>query len=81
LSAPETVRVELTPEQREVIHRLSGQHVEAIELEREEHGTPESPPRLRWRLSAASGIPRQAWTMIAEELAPPASSSEETKSG
>jgi hypothetical protein len=81
LSDPETVRIELTPEQREVIHRLSGQHIDAIELERAELSPLESPPQLRWRLSAASGIPRQAWTMIADELAPPPSPSDETKSG
>ena len=69
----EPVRLVLTPEQREVVRRLSGQHVEALELEPEpkaeaEAGRPTDPPkqpggvvRFRWRLSAATGIPRQAW--------------------
>jgi hypothetical protein len=67
----EPVRIVLTPEQREVVRRLSGQHVEALELEPEpelEPARPTDPPkqpggvlRFRWRLSAATGIPRQAW--------------------
>jgi hypothetical protein len=63
----EPVRIVLTPEQREVVRRLSGQHVEALELE-PEPARPTDPPkqpggvlRFRWRLSAATGIPRQAW--------------------
>ncbi len=59
------VRIVLTPEQREVVKRLSGQHVEAIELSAD--GTEAKTPaqggvlRFLWRLSAATGIPRQAW--------------------
>jgi hypothetical protein len=65
------IRIVLTQEQREVVRRLSGQFVEAIEL------TPDEPAagkdvaedqkqqsgtvKFRWRLSAATGIPRQAW--------------------
>jgi hypothetical protein len=62
------VRIVLTPEQREIVHRLSGQHVDAIELE--SHGPEEATGqlRLRWRLSAASGIPRQAW--MTDDAAP-----------
>ena len=61
------VRIVLTPEQREVVRRLSGQHVEAIELEPEAAEAEEPAKkdrgmlRFRWRLSAATGIPRQAW--------------------
>ena len=66
----EPVRLVLTPEQREIVRRLSGQHVEAIELEPETPAKDEAPTneppkkgvlRLLWRLSAATGIPRQAW--------------------
>jgi hypothetical protein len=64
------VRLVLTPEQREVVRRLSGQHVEAIELapEKPEASAPgtSGPLRFLWRLSQATGIPRQAW-MTAEE--------------
>ncbi len=65
----EPVRIVLTPEQREVVRRLSGQHVEALELEPDPEPAPATDPnkkpggvlRFRWRLSAATGIPRQAW--------------------
>ena len=66
----EPVRLVLTPEQREIVRRLSGQHVEAIELEPETPAKDEVPTneppkkgvrRFLWRLSAATGIPRQAW--------------------
>lgn len=66
MSEPEPpVRIVLTPEQREVVKRLSGQHVEAIELASDQPETT-SPPtggplRFLWRLSQATGIPRQAW--------------------
>lgn len=64
------VRIVLTPEQREVVKRLSGQHVEAIELTPEQPDAAEpsrgGPLRFLWRLSQATGIPRQAW-MTAEE--------------
>ena len=61
---PQPIQVPLTPEQQALIQRLSGQHAEALEL------TPEleSPAsgageglRFRWRLSVATGIPRQHW--------------------
>ena len=65
VSDEEPVRIVLTPEQREVVKRLSGQHVEAIELspDEEKNGPDKQggPLRFRWRLSAATGIPRQAW--------------------
>jgi hypothetical protein len=60
MSQDEPVLIVLTPEQREIVRRVSGQHVEAIEL------TPSEPHQdgvlhAHWRLSAASGIPRQQW--------------------
>jgi hypothetical protein len=65
VSNEDPVRIVLTPEQREVVRRLSGQHVEAIELAPEEgkEDTKKEGGALRflWRLSAATGIPRQAW--------------------
>ena len=57
----EQVRIVLTPEQRETIRRLSGQHVDAIEVTPDEVKKGGGPLRFLWRLSAASGIPRQAW--------------------
>lgn len=73
MSEPDPVRIVLTPEQREVVRRLSGQHVEAIELspeEGKEAETSEKPGgvlRFLWRLSAATGIPRQAWVQDESE--------------
>jgi hypothetical protein len=70
MAEEEPVRLVLTPEQREVVRRLSGQHVEVIELEPETPAKDEAPTneppqkgvlRFLWRLSAATGIPRQAW--------------------
>ena len=61
MSDQDPVRIVLTPDQRELVRRLSGQHVEAIELEPEDATKGSGPLRFLWRLSAATGIPRQAW--------------------
>ena len=54
----------LTEEQQALIQRLSGQHVQILEL------TPDPTDgatgageglKFKWRLSVASGIPRQLW--------------------
>jgi hypothetical protein len=74
MAADEPVRLVLTPEQREVVKRLSGQHVEAIELTPEGEGSQAKPGgvlRFLWRLSAATGIPRQAWVEDEEPGGPP----------
>lgn len=62
--AAKPIQVPLTPEQQALIHRLSGQHAEVLELTPE----PDNPAngageglRFRWRLSLATGIPRQQW--------------------
>lgn len=60
--AAQPVRIVLTPEQQEALHRLSGQHVDAIEVTPDEVKQGGGPLRFLWRLSAATGIPRQAWT-------------------
>jgi hypothetical protein len=61
MAEDETTRLILTPEQREVVRRLSGPHVEAIELQADDEKKNGGPLRFLWRLSAATGIPRQAW--------------------
>jgi hypothetical protein len=63
------VRIVLTPEQREVLRRMSGQNIDAIELAPEAGNKTGGPLRFLWRLSAATGIPRQAW--VKPEAAPP----------
>jgi hypothetical protein len=55
------VRIVLTPEQRETVRRLSGQQIDAIELTPDDVKKGEGPLRFLWRLSASSGIPRQAF--------------------
>ena len=61
MAEEEPVRIVLTDEQREVVRRLSGQHVEAIELKAEDSQAKGGVMRFLWRLSGATGIPRQAW--------------------
>jgi hypothetical protein len=76
----EPIRIELTAEQREAVHRASGQHVEAIDLVPDDapasgdaatDGASEhkAPLRFKWRPSVSSGIPRQAW--IRDDEVPP----------
>jgi hypothetical protein len=66
------MRLVLTPEQTEVIRRLSGQHVQAIELQADKTaGQAGGALKFVWRLSAATGIPRQAW--VEEEASAPPS--------
>jgi hypothetical protein len=57
-------QLSLTEEQQQLIQRLSGQHVQILEL------TPDPTDgaagageglKFKWRLSVASGIPRQRW--------------------
>ena len=63
------VRIVLTPDQRETVRRLSGQQIDAIELTPDDMKKGEGPLRLLWRLSAATGIPRQKW--MTDDEAPP----------
>ena len=72
MAEQEPVRIVLTPEQRKQVRRLSGQVVEALELEPDEKKKVGGPLRFLWRLSAATGIPRQAW-MGQDDQEPPAS--------
>ena len=60
----EPIQIPLTVEQQELIQRLSGQCAQMLELTPE----PTDPGagagqalRFRWRLSTATGIPRQDW--------------------
>ena len=58
---PEEMRLVLTPEQKEIVRRMSGQNIDAIELKPEDTKKGGGPLRFLWRLSTASGIPRQKW--------------------
>ncbi|HTT69554.1 MAG TPA: hypothetical protein VMF70_16125 [Gemmatimonadales bacterium] len=57
----EPVRIVLTPDQRELVKRLSGQNIEAIEVDADDVKKGGGPLKFFWRLSAATGIPRLAW--------------------
>lgn len=70
MSDQEPVRIVLTPEQREQVRRLSGQVVEALELEPGDAKKESGALRFLWRLSAATGIPRQAWMRQEDTPAP-----------
>ena len=60
----EPIQIPLTGEQQELIRRLSGQCAQVLELTPE----PTDPTAgagqalsFRWRLSTATGVPRQYW--------------------
>ena len=61
MSEQNPVRIVLTPEQREQVRRLSGQAIDAIEVDAEDVKQGGGPLKFFWRLSAATGIPRLAW--------------------
>jgi len=62
VSEQEPVRIVLTPEQREQLRRVSGQVVDAIEIDQNTAKKGGGILKFLWRLSGATGIPRQAWT-------------------
>ncbi|MEP6573356.1 MAG: hypothetical protein ABJD11_11700 [Gemmatimonadota bacterium] len=58
----QSIKIQLTPEQQEMVRRLSGQNAEVMEIEPDPTaGGQGGSLRFLWRLSAASGIPRQEW--------------------
>ena len=73
MAEEQPVRLVLTAEQRELVQRLSGQNIDAIELTRDEGKKDSGPLSLLWRLSAATGIPRQNWfkSDVKSDAAPP----------
>jgi hypothetical protein len=70
--------LQLTEEQQALIHRLSGQHAQVLELTPDD-GDPSSGSgramQFRWRKSAASGIPRQRWEAAEMSVDQPAEES------
>jgi hypothetical protein len=58
------IEIELTEEQQHLIRRLSGQFAKVLELTPDATDASAGAGRglqFRWRLSVASGIPRQMW--------------------
>ena len=64
------MQIVLTPEQREMVRRMSGQNIEAIELKPEDTKKGGGPLKFLWRLSTMTGIPRQKWGDEDEEPQP-----------
>jgi hypothetical protein len=63
------IQIPLTAEQQALIQRLSGQYAQVLELVPDETNGAAGAGRglqFRWRLSVASGIPRQQWGPGAE---------------
>ena len=63
-AAPEPIQIELTEDQQQLIRRLSGQFAKVLELTPDAADASAGAGRglqFRWRLSVASGIPRQMW--------------------
>ena len=61
----ESIQIPLTPEQQQLIQRLSGQFAQMLEIT----PGPADPTsgegcglRFTWRLSSTTGIPRQRWS-------------------
>jgi hypothetical protein len=69
MAEDQPARIVLTPEQREIVRRLSGQSIDAIELTPDDSSKTSGALRLLWRLSAGTGIPRQGW--FKSDAAPP----------
>jgi hypothetical protein len=62
--AAQPIQIQLTEEQQQLIKRLSGQFAQVLELTRDTAGSPAGAGhglQFRWRLSVATGIPRQQW--------------------
>jgi len=80
---PEAIHIELTEEQQQLIRRLSGQFAKVLELTPDPADAAAGAGRglqFRWRLSVASGIPRQVWngTTRAADAAPSSSEPKES---
>lgn len=61
---PQPIEIDLTEEQQQLIRRLSGQFAKVLQLTPDPTDAAAGAGRglqFRWRLSVASGIPRQVW--------------------
>ena len=72
MSDGEPVRLVLTAEQRELIQRVSGRQVDALEIDPDHHESTGGHLKFLWRLSTANGIPRHQWVRGDEEVPPQA---------
>ena len=61
-----SIQLQLTEEQMEILHRITGEHVAAIELTPDRSDASSGKGRglrFAWRISVDSGIPRQQWAL------------------
>ena len=72
MSDGEPVRLVLTAEQREVIHRVSGKHVDAIEINPDDDQSEGGHLRFLWRRAERTGVPQLQWMHEDEERPPQA---------
>ena len=74
MSGPvQPIQIPLTEEQQQLIKRLSGQFAQVLELTPDSAGGSAGQGQglqFRWRLSVATGIPRQQWGPAGEPPAP-----------
>jgi hypothetical protein len=59
-------QLQLTEEQKEILHRATGEHVAAIVLTPDPSDASSGKGRglhFSWRISVDSGIPRQQWVL------------------
>lgn len=65
-SAEPPIQLPLTEEQQEMIHRLTGEHANVLELALDQSAGSAGTGRglcFNWRVSVDSGIPRQQWVL------------------
>lgn len=65
MSDDQPIQLPLTEEQQELIHRLTGEHANVLELAFGPGDGSSGTGRainFNWRISVDSGIPRQQWT-------------------
>jgi hypothetical protein len=65
MSEEQPIQFHLTEEQQEMIHRLTGEHANVLELILGKGDGSSGTGRginFNWRISVDSGIPRQQWT-------------------
>jgi hypothetical protein len=67
MSSPELpIQLPLTKEQQELIHRVTGEHVNVLQLAPDPNDASSGTGRgisFNWRISVDSGIPRQQWIL------------------
>jgi hypothetical protein len=72
-SAEPPIQLSLTAEQQEMIHRLTGEHANVLELALNTNDGSSGTGRglcFNWRVSVDTGIPRQQWILGGAQRGP-----------